>query len=207
MSGPSRGEQGSTGGPGPHGEVEDHVGEVGRDTRSDQPGVGIEGLQRLWAPWRFGYIAGADPVDGCPFCVLPDRSPDRDRESLILYRGRQAYVIFNAYPYNPGHLMVVPYVHAADLEYLDAEVASEVFALGRRTVGLLKQRIGAQGINLGMNLGGVAGAGITDHLHLHAVPRWGGDTNFMSVVGAARVLPKALEELYDELLPGFAELG
>ena len=186
---------------------QEHVGEVARDTRSDQPGVGIEGLQRLWAPWRFGYIAGADPVDGCPFCVLPERGPERDRESLILHRGTHAYVIFNAYPYNPGHLMVVPYAHAADLEHLDAEVAAEVFALGQRAVGVLKQRIGAQGINLGMNLGGVAGAGITDHLHLHAVPRWGGDTNFMSVIGAARVLPKALEELYDELLPGFADLG
>ena len=188
-------------------ELEDHVGAVARDTRSDQPGVGIEGLQRLWAPWRFGYIAGADPVDGCPFCVLPERGVERDRESLILHRGRHAYVICNAYPYNPGHLMVVPYAHTADLEHLDADVAAEVFALGRVTVRVLKQRVGAQGINLGMNLGGVAGAGITDHLHLHAVPRWGGDTNFMSVVGAARVLPKALEELYDELLPGFADIG
>jgi ATP adenylyltransferase len=184
-----------------------HIGEVARDTRSDQPGVGIEGLQRLWAPWRFGYIAGADPVDGCPFCVLPARGPERDRESLILHRGARAYVIFNAYPYNPGHLMVVPYEHSADLEHLDPEVAAEVFALGRLTVGVLKERIGAQGINLGMNLGGVAGAGITDHLHLHAVPRWGGDTNFMSVVGAARVLPKALEEMYDELLPAFDGLA
>ena len=186
--------------------LEDHVGEVSRDTRSDQPGVGIEGLQRLWAPWRFGYIAGADRVEGCPFCVLPARDPALDRASLILHRGDHAYVIFNAYPYNPGHLMVVPYEHVADLEQLDAEVAAEVFGLGRETVRILKERIGAQGINLGMNLGAVAGAGITDHLHLHAVPRWGGDTNFMSVVGAARVLPKALEELYDELLPGFAHL-
>ncbi|TVP69674.1 MAG: HIT domain-containing protein [Nitriliruptor sp.] len=169
--------------------------------------MGIEGLQRLWAPWRFGYIAGADPVDGCPFCVLPARDAAMDRESLILYRGDHAYVIFNAYPYNPGHLMVVPYEHVAELEQLDVEVAAEVFALGRETVRILKERIGAQGINLGMNLGAVAGAGITDHLHLHAVPRWGGDTNFMSVVGAARVLPKALEEMYDELLPGFAHLG
>ena len=184
-----------------------HIGEVGRDTRSDQPGIGIEGLQRLWAPWRFGYIAGADPVDGCPFCVLPARGPDRDRESLILHRGVHAYVIFNAYPYNPGHLMIVPYEHSADLEHLDPEVAGEMFALGRLTVGVLKERIGAQGINLGMNLGRVAGAGITDHLHLHAVPRWGGDTNFMSVVGAARVLPKALEEMYDELLPAFEALS
>lgn len=193
----------------PHAETSDlpHLGEVARDTRSDQPGVGIEGLQRLWAPWRFGYIAGADPVEGCPFCVLPARGPEHDRASLILHRGRHAYVICNAYPYNPGHLMVVPYEHRADLEGLDMDVATELFALGRVAVRTLRTRIGAQGINLGMNLGAVAGAGITDHLHLHAVPRWGGDTNFMSVVGAARVLPKALEELYDELLPGFQAAG
>jgi ATP adenylyltransferase len=189
----------------PHAEMTDlpHLGEVARDTRSDQPGVGIEGLQRLWAPWRFGYIAGADPVEGCPFCVLPARGREHDRASLILHRGQHNYVICNAYPYNPGHLMVVPYEHRADLEHLDEDVATELFALGRVAVRALKTRVGAQGINLGMNLGAVAGAGITDHLHLHAVPRWGGDTNFMSVVGAARVLPKALEELYDELLPGF----
>jgi len=190
--------------PGPE---QEHVGEVARDARSDQPGVGLAGLQRLWAPWRFGYIAGADLLEGCPFCVLAARGTGQDRESLILYRGRHAYVVFNAYPYNPGHLMVVPYDHAADLELLDAEVATELFALGRLAVGVLKERIGAQGINLGMNLGAVAGAGITDHLHLHAVPRWGGDTNFISVVGAARVLPKALEELYDQLLPAFADLA
>jgi ATP adenylyltransferase len=182
----------------------EHVGETSRDARSDQPGVGIQGLQRLWAPWRFGYIAGDDPIEGCPFCVLPARDPADDRASLILHRGEHAYVIFNAYPYNPGHLMVVPYAHEADLETLDPRIAAEVFDLGRRSVAALKQRVGAQGINLGMNLGGVAGAGITDHLHLHAVPRWGGDTNFISVVGAARVLPKALDELYDELAPGFA---
>jgi|GEM_PF-339551 len=184
-----------------------HLGEVARDTRSDQPGVGIEGLQRLWAPWRFGYIAGADPVEGCPFCVLPARGTEQDRASLILYRGQHVYVICNAYPYNPGHLLVVPYEHHADLEQLDDEVAAELFDLGRVAVGALKTRIGAQGINLGMNLGAVAGAGITDHLHLHAVPRWGGDTNFISVVGAARVLPKALEELYDDLLPAFETAG
>jgi ATP adenylyltransferase len=190
----------------PAGPEQEHLGEVARDARSDQPGVGLEGLQRLWAPWRFGYIAGTDLLEGCPFCVLAARGSDADRESLILYRGRHAYVVCNAYPYNPGHLMVVPYEHAADLEELDGAAAGEVFALGRIVVGVLKERIGAQGINLGMNLGAVAGAGITDHLHLHAVPRWGGDTNFISVVGAARVLPKALEKLYDQLLPAFADL-
>jgi ATP adenylyltransferase len=181
------------------------VGEVGRDARHDQPGVAVEELQRLWAPWRFGYVAGGEPLEGCPFCVLPARPTDRDRESLILHRGEHAYVIFNAYPYNPGHLMVVPYAHVAHLEQLDPAGADELWLLGRRAVAVLKERVGAQGVNLGMNLGGAAGAGIAEHLHLHAVPRWYGDTNFITVVGAARVLPRALEEMWDELAPGFAE--
>ena len=178
-------------------------GRTARDARNDQPGVGVDQLQRLWAPWRFGYIAGDDQLQGCPFCVLPQRAPAQDRESLILQRGEHAYVIFNAYPYNPGHLMVCPYEHLADLESLSVEATTELFELGRRSVAVLRRRLGAQGVNLGMNLGSAAGAGIAEHLHLHAVPRWIGDTNFISVVGASRVLPRALEELYDELLPGF----
>jgi ATP adenylyltransferase len=181
------------------------VGTPGRDFRDDQPGVAVEDLQRLWAPWRFGYVGGADPVQGCPFCVLPARAPDRDRESLILHRGELAYVIFNAYPYNPGHLMVVPYDHVSRLGELSAAARAETWELGCWTAELLEHQLGAQGVNLGMNLGGAAGAGIADHLHLHAVPRWGGDTNFISVVGATRVLPRALEEMYDELLPAFEE--
>jgi ATP adenylyltransferase len=187
-------------------EFSESVGEVGRDARHDQPGVGVEDLQRLWAPWRFGYVAGAEPLRGCPFCVLPDRGPERDRESLILHRGAHAFVIFNAYPYNPGHLMVVPYAHVADLEDLDGECAAEVWHLAQRAVRVLKERVHAQGVNLGMNLGAAGGAGIAEHLHLHAVPRWIGDTNFITVVGAARVLPRALDEMWDELAPGFADL-
>jgi ATP adenylyltransferase len=184
--------------------VSDHVGEDGRrSARDDQPGVAADPLQRLWAPWRFGYVAGAEPLEGCPFCVLPARDPSRDAESLILHRGDHAFVIFNAYPYNPGHLMVVPFAHEADLETLEDEVAAEVWELARLSVAVLKSRLRAQGVNLGMNLGTAGGAGIADHLHLHAVPRWGGDTNFISVVGAARVLPKALDELYEELAPAF----
>ncbi|MBS3941720.1 MAG: HIT domain-containing protein [Actinobacteria bacterium] len=160
-------------------------------------------MQRLWAPWRFGYVAGAPPLEGCPFCVLPQRDSARDRESLILHRGEHCFVIFNAYPYNPGHLMVVPYGHLADLEDLDEAVAQELWSLGRRAVQVLKQQVRAQGVNLGMNLGAAGGAGIAEHLHLHAVPRWTGDTNFISVIGSARVLPRALEELWDELAPGF----
>jgi ATP adenylyltransferase len=184
-------------------EFTDTVGKVGRDARDDQVGVAVEDLQRLWAPWRFGYVGGAEPVRGCPFCVLPGRGPERDRESLILHRGEGAYVIFNAYPYNPGHLMVVPYEHLSRLQGLAPATRDELWELGCWTAEVLEERLGAQGVNLGMNLGSAAGAGIADHLHLHAVPRWGGDTNFISVVGATRVLPRALEEMYDELLPAF----
>lgn len=169
----------------------------------DQPGVQVDGLQRLWAPWRFGYVAGDEPIRGCPFCVLPERGPERDRESLILHRGEHAYVIFNAFPYNPGHLMVVPYAHHADLDQLSPPASHELFELGRRCVGVLRARVSAEGVNLGMNLGAAAGAGIADHLHLHAVPRWNGDTNFISVIGNSRVLPRALEEMYDELSGAF----
>ncbi len=159
-----------------------------------------DGLQRLWAPWRHGYVStpreGDDESDGCPFCVLPGRGSDRDRESLILHRGEHAYVICNAYPYNPGHVMVIPFAHEPDLEGLDEDAFDEVWRLTRRAVVVLKDRLGCEGVNLGANLGRAAGAGIAPHLHLHAVPRWGGDTNFMSVVGAARVLPVALDEMY-----------
>jgi ATP adenylyltransferase len=185
-------------------EHEDHVGEVGRDARQDQPGVAADQLQRLWAPWRYGYLVGDDQIDGCPFCVIPARGPAEDRRSLILHRGVHNFVIFNAYPYNPGHLMVVPYAHVPELEDLEEEVAAEMWSLGARSASVLRSRVAAQGINLGMNLGEAGGAGIADHVHLHVVPRWFGDTNFIATVAATRVLPVALEELYDAVAPGFA---
>lgn len=185
------------------GEPGESVGEVARPARADQPGVAVEDLQRLWAPWRFGYIAGDDDLDGCPFCVLPGRGPDRDRESLIVHRGEHAYVILNAYPYNPGHLMVVPFHHEGELAALAPAARRELWRLGERSVGVLREELDSEGVNLGMNLGVASGAGIAEHLHLHVVPRWTGDTNFMSVVGATRVLPRALEELYEELAPAF----
>ena len=184
-------------------EFSESIGRIGRDARHDQPGLGADDLQRLWAPWRFGYVAGSEPLEGCPFCVLPQRDPERDRESLILHRGHHCFVIFNAYPYNPGHLMVVPYDHQPDLEALPEDVAVELWALARRAVKVLKEEVNADGVNVGLNLGAAGGAGIAEHLHLHAVPRWIGDTNFISVIGSARVLPRALEEMWDELAPGF----
>ncbi len=186
---------------------EESVGRVARHPRADQPGVAVEDLQRMWAPWRFGYVAGDERIEGCPFCVLPDRGPDRDEESLILHRAEHAYVILNAWPYNPGHLMVVPFAHEEALTAIDDAAAGELWRLGRGSVGVLRERLDCEGVNLGMNLGRTAGAGIAEHLHLHVVPRWSGDTNFISVVGATRVLPRGLDELYEELAPAFADLG
>jgi ATP adenylyltransferase len=150
-------------------------------------------------------MAGEDPIEGCPFCVLPARPADHDRASLILHRGAHAFVMLNAYPYNPGHLMVVPYRHTPALEALTDDESAELWALGRRAVIALGERIRADGVNLGMNLGTASGAGIADHLHQHVVPRWSGDTNFMSVTGAgARVLPRALDDVWCELEGAFA---
>lgn len=171
--------------------------------RRAQLGIAVDDVQRLWAPWRYGYVAGAgDGIDGCPFCVLPARGDDR--ANLIVHRGARCYVILNAYPYNPGHLMVVPDEHTDDVTALDEDAAAELWQLGRRAVGVLRGSLHASGVNLGMNLWRAGGAGIADHVHLHAVPRWGGDTNFMSVVAATRVLPQALDEVFDMLAPGFA---
>ena len=170
---------------------------------SEQPAA-LDGLQRLWAPWRYGYIASGAPIEGCPFCVLPDRGVERDRESLILHRGERCYVICNAYPYNPGHVMVVPFAHVAELEQLDDDTSAELWALTRRSVGAVRSALRAEGANVGLNLGSAAGAGIAPHLHLHVVPRWAGDTNFVSVIGAARILPRALDEIYEDLHPAFA---
>lgn len=176
--------------------------EAGHDHQREQPGVAADAMQRLWTPWRYGYVAGGAPAPGCPFCVLPARGDDVS--SLILHRGERAYVVLNAFPYSPGHLMAVPFEHGDDLAALDDDTADEVWSLGRRAVGILRETLGCGGVNLGMNLWAAGGAGIADHLHLHAVPRWSGDTNFMSVVGAARVLPQALDDVYAVLAPAFA---
>lgn len=185
----------------------DGVAEQDRDAFDDQVGLAVDEAQRLWAPWRSGYVRGADPIDGCALCVIPARDPAQDRRSLILHRGQHAFVILNAYPYNPGHLMVVPDEHTDDLPGLPDAAADEMWSVARYAVGVLRRTMGCAGANLGMNLWRAGGAGIADHLHLHVVPRWGGDTNFVSVVGATRVLPEALLEVHDLLRPGFTQLG
>jgi ATP adenylyltransferase len=163
-----------------------------------QLGVGTQdAFQRLWTPHRMAYIQGENKPtgpgaeDGCPFCSIPAKS---DEDGLIVRRGEQVYAVLNLYPYNGGHLMVVPYRHVADYTDLtDAETA-ELAALTKQAMTALRAASGAHGFNIGMNQGSVAGAGIAAHLHQHIVPRWGGDTNFMPVVGHTRVLPQLLAD-------------
>jgi ATP adenylyltransferase len=165
----------------------------------------LDGLQRLWTPWRMSYIKGeGKDLEGCPFCVLPDLGSDRDREAFILHRGRWVYAILNAYPYNPGHLMVVPFRHFDAFDELTAEELLELSEVTQLAVRALRRASNPQGFNIGINMGAVGGAGIADHIHQHVVPRWGGDTNFMPVIGQTRVLPELLEEAYDRLVPAFA---
>jgi ATP adenylyltransferase len=153
-------------------------------------------MEKLWAPWRMAYVEVAKP-QGCIFCDKPRE--DRDEENLILQRGKTAFVIMNAFPYNNGHLMVAPYRHTAELESLSAEERDELMALAQESLRLLQAAFGPNGYNLGMNLGRVAGAGIADHLHLHVVPRWDGDTNFMPVIADTKVLPDSLQRSYRKL--------
>jgi ATP adenylyltransferase len=156
-------------------------------------------MERLWAPWRLQYVT-ADKPDGCIFCDKPKAGDDRG--NYIVRRGRTAFVILNAFPYNNGHLMVAPYAHISALEELPSETLYEMMDLAQDCVRALKSRFNAEGLNLGFNLGSCAGAGIKDHLHLHVVPRWAGDTNFMPVLADVRVIPQALDQTY-ELLSGF----
>jgi ATP adenylyltransferase len=147
-------------------------------------------LRQLWAPWRLEYIQSADQQEGCLFC----RAAGLDHEEgLVVHRGERAFVLLNRYPYASGHLMVAPYRHEGEFGELEAEEALEVHRLAAMGVGVLADVMAPQGFNLGWNLGRVAGAGVVDHVHLHVVPRWAGDTNFMPVLADVKVMPEALE--------------
>jgi ATP adenylyltransferase len=157
-----------------------------------QPGTGMtDGWQRLWMPERMAYIQGAGKGDECPFCVIPSMT---DEDGLIVHRGETAYAVLNLYPYNSGHVMSVPYRHVADYTDLSDAETDEVARITQTAMRVIREVSGAQGFNLGMNQGVVAGAGIAAHLHQHVVPRWGGDTNFMPVVARTKVLPQLLRE-------------
>ena len=165
-------------------------------------------MENLFAPWRIDWVErgdDADAIEGCPFCVLPDR--EDDRESRIVARSEHSFVLQNNYPYNPGHVMVIPRRHTGDWRDLRDEELLDHARLKSRTLDALADAMGADGFNAGENLGGsAAGGSIADHLHTHLVPRWIGDTNFMPIVADTKVVVEGLEATYDKLRDAFAEL-
>jgi ATP adenylyltransferase len=159
--------------------------------------------QPLWAPWRMEYIRSEKPKE-CIFCEFPAAPPERDREHLVVHRSARSFTCLNRFPYSSGHVMVIPRAHVSDLAALDAEAWVDLSAELRRAVAVVKAVYRPEGMNVGMNLGLPAGAGIADHLHWHVVPRWIGDNNFMPVVGETRVVVEALDEAWVRLSAGFA---
>jgi ATP adenylyltransferase len=174
-----------------------------------EQGVGEpDALDRLWTPHRMAYVKGDDRPpqgygrpSGCPFCLAPERSED---EGLVVARGERVFAVLNLYPYNPGHLMVCPYRHVADYTDLDEAETVELARFTQQAMRVVRSVSGAHGFNLGMNQGEVAGAGIAAHLHQHVVPRWGGDTNFMPVIGRTKVLPQLLADTRSLLAAAWA---
>jgi ATP adenylyltransferase len=158
-------------------------------------------MDYLWTPWRYAYVSTAERASGCVFCEAAKGSDDS--KSLVVYRGEHCFVILNAYPYTPGHVMVVPYAHLDELRKLPPEAANEMIALSQRMESLLRQLYAPDGINLGMNIGKAAGAGIAGHIHMHVLPRWVADSNFMTVVGETRVLPETLQETWKRMTATF----
>ena len=157
-------------------------------------------VERLWTPWRKAYLEGPSE-SGCFLCTGP--AARDDRANMIVFRGEQVFVILNRYPYNSGHVMVAPYAHTGDFGGLPPAIATELMATTQRTVRALEAAYQPHAFNIGMNLGKVAGAGVPDHLHMHLVPRWNGDTNFMPVIADTKVLPETLNETYERLEPHF----
>jgi ATP adenylyltransferase len=168
---------------------------------------GPPGPDIMWAPWRMAYVAAEhdEQYDGpaCVFCRLP--ALEDDARSYILHRGQRCFVVLNLYPYNNGHLMVIPYAHVDTLRDVDEAAAAEMLQLVRRSQQVLTDAMGPQGFNIGINQGRAAGAGIADHIHMHVVPRWAGDTNFMPVLGDVRVMPQHLDDTYAALRGGFSQ--
>lgn len=159
-------------------------------------------MDRLWSPWRYRYISTAKESAGCIFCDKPSKRADE--ESYIFYRGRRNFAILNAFPYTSGHLMIAPYDHVASLLDAQKETLSEMMLLVRKAEGVLRKVYRPDGLNLGMNIGEAAGAGIAGHIHMHVLPRWTGDANFMTTVGETRVLPEDLAETYRKLRDAWA---
>jgi len=155
----------------------------------------------LWTPWRYAYVSTAEETIGCVFCHL--QSMTDDEKALIVHRGQHNFIVLNAFPYTSGHAMVVPYQHLDRLTKLPAETLTEMTELGQRLEGILFEVYRPDGVNVGMNIGRAAGAGVAGHVHMHVLPRWVADANFMSVVGETRVLPEVLSETYARLKQRF----
>jgi len=157
-------------------------------------------MDYLWTPWRYAYLRAASDAaagaDTCIFCELPKLS---DEEARIVYRGETCFILLNGFPYTSGHVMVVPFAHLDELQKLPEATAAEMMALSQKTEGALRAIYSPDGVNLGMNLGRAAGAGVAGHCHMHILPRWVGDANFMTTVGESRVLPEALEETWKKM--------
>lgn len=159
-------------------------------------------METLWAPWRMVYVEKAWR-SSCIFCEAS--STQQDEKNFILHRGKSVFILMNLYPYNPGHVMIAPYQHLDDLKKLPAEEQLELIQEAARSTSLLRQTMNPDGFNLGMNQGKSAGAGVEDHLHLHIVPRWNGDTNFMPIMAETKVIPEDLTATYRKLAPVFRE--
>ncbi len=160
-------------------------------------------MDYLWTPWRFRYVSEAAKSGRCVFCEKAAGERSRDREELILHRGRSNFTLLNLFPYNTGHTLIVPYAHVADLPQLEAETLAEMMAMAKTVQAALAANYRPEGYNLGMNLGKCAGAGVADHIHLHIVPRWTGSSNFMTVLGETRVLPEDLSTTYEKMVGFF----
>ncbi len=154
-------------------------------------------MDYLWTPWRYAYVSTAEKTTGCVFCDAVNAGDDA--KVRIVYRGQNCFVILNTYPYTPGHVMIVPYAHLDELRKLPPEAAHEMMELSQRMESVLRELYSPDGVNLGMNIGKAAGAGIAGHIHMHVLPRWVADANFLSVVGETRVLPETLEETWKRM--------
>lgn len=162
-------------------------------------------MDHLWSPWRFRYVATAETNADCVFCrVNTEPGPENDRANLVVYRGRLNFLILNLFPYSTGHLMIATYAHEPSLSCVDEETTTEMIELAKRAQAALEAEYHPHGLNIGFNLGRAAGAGVEEHLHLHVVPRWIGDANFMSIIGETRVLPEDLHTTYDRIKRHFS---
>ncbi|MEW6675584.1 MAG: HIT domain-containing protein [Nitrospirota bacterium] len=159
-------------------------------------------MKPLWAPWRMTYIL-SEKTSECIFCEMPRQSRNKDRDNLILYRSSHNFVMMNRYPYNNGHLMVVPYFHTPSFDGLTDDVLLDFMKVTQHSIQSLKKAFMPEGFNIGINIGTVAGAGMEEHMHLHMVPRWAGDTSFMTVLGEVRVIPEHIMSTYDKLFTIF----